>query len=64
MKVDLSAKRNSGPEHISSILIRVMDDLGKKYMKRSSGCPVDRKRDASTISARLPVEGENDAQHT
>ena len=52
------------PEHIGKILQRVFDDLEKKYREKLGGFLLDRERDASTIPARLPVEGENDAQPT
>ena len=52
------------PEDIGKILQRVFDDLGKKYRENLGGRPLDRELEASTFQTHLPVEGENDAQHT
>ena len=48
----------SEAEHIREILKRVFADLKKRYSENLGWCPLDRERDASTISASLPVEGE------
>jgi hypothetical protein len=46
------------PEHISSILARVFQDLQKTINQRG-GCPEDRKRETSTFPAPpTPVEAE------
>ena len=49
-------RRSSEPEHISLILARVFRDL-ERLIDKSGGCPLDRKREAQTLPARVPSGG-------